>query len=877
HRLTTGGVARLGDVRINDGATLTLTGDVAQRDGSTLTIGQGASGVLNTGVPVNAGPAEGSSWTVAGNAALTDSYTFTINNTGALVFNEGAVIRTNHFVIPNAVSPSLFTITFAGALPDARVYARGNVSIGDNVARDLPGPVFLAPGAAAHDLDFFTLVMNGHGAPVGAAPHQSISIGSNSAIGSLSLVGAVGAVTNAAVTTDIEIRGNVLIPPNTTLRAGITLPDTIRIHVAGYYGAPFTPQPSRGARWFQTANLGTETGAGGTFVPNSGTVEFGRHGDFTAAPLGGAGRTFRIAGNTTWYNFVSHEPMADILFSNHPHEHKVSSWFRIYPRDAFGLLDQTQARMINLSRLTDTGLVPFTDASSDWIPPSSPNNDFWVLELQPGSRLDLDHVFLYYNWASRAIPLPIGEEADFLVIATPYYSSEQWSSFPALGNVRFMPSLDTFYHYSYFNVNWFVTDEFFYAFTEDSTGSGRIDRIRIQAAFDIMGVNDVFEGVPAFSQFEIEVEGFTIDTSLRGGAYNGIQRVDELTGDLNDRNSIYVWLNPRSYSDGNATPRWRVVRNGSLRDNITGAILMGLSNPDWRPTFDTVPPRINYALAVPGHSEIYIRMSEPVSSLDFVTLGPVLGGGAISPLSGGREFLITGVAPFTLEELASGTHFFQIENVGDGTPFVPDLRNNPYTDNPYTFMLPSPRVPVDWGYSGYVEVRGWYVTGSTNVPFQTIPAGPLPPTREWYTGGGSPAVMGNLMCPDAHDSNMLGVYGSGKHRVTDLLISVPPATVNDAYYFVWPLWARYDSAPAPDDTLGWGVDRPTLPPQGGFMGPGGLTDTTIIWDFTGRRFLELDDITMQFRRNNLLGTPVGITNVELVFGSGVPSGNKSDA
>ncbi|MCL2374586.1 MAG: hypothetical protein FWC65_05025, partial [Treponema sp.] len=41
--------------------------------------------------------------------------------------------------------------------------------------------------------------------------------------------------------------------------------------------------------------------------------------------------------------------------------------------------------------------------------------------------------------------------------------------------------------------------------------------------------------------------------------------------------------------------------------------------------------------------------------------------------------------------------------------------------------------------------------------------------------------------------------------------------------------------------------------------------------------LELDDITMQFRRNNLLGTPVGITNVELVFGSGVPSGNKSDA
>ena len=844
--------ARLGNVRINDGTTLTLTGYAVQRTGSTLTVGQGASGTLII---------TGHSWRVGGTSG--DPYTFTVNDTGTLVLSGNSVLRANNFAV-NSGSGLFFyggsrlhtgdfliasfdaaapvAVEFRGA---ASVYVSGNVSIGDGVTF---GSGFYTAGI--HDeLNIFTTIMSGGGA------HQQMSIGAGATIGSLRLT---GNGTHVTILTDIEIRGDVLIEPGTTLQAGLNPGDSRRIHVIGYFGPhPANPNAGPGARWFQTPysymNVNTDlvqvTGHGGTFIPNSSTVEFGVP---TNTPVG---RTFRIAGNTAWYVFACHEPLADILFSNYipGHRHTVSSELALRPLREDLTLDDAQARMIKLSRLTNRGLIPVPDGGQPHIPPDQPHDHFWFLYLHSDARLSLHHVFVHYNFSSRRIPLPFGDMATLLIIAFPYHSLREPpipTPAPVLGNPRTMPSFadspDYFMYYSFFNVNWFILNEFFYSFTEDANRNGRIDRIRAQAAFDLNG---------DFSAFDAEVDGYTIDRS-RG--HNGFQRADEITGDPSDRCCIYIWLVEKPYSDAGATLTWRVTRNNSLKDFATGSILIGLPYPDHgdQRTFDTVPPRINYAFTLPGHPEIFFQMSRPVAPDLSTPSGNLTDLGRIAPSRFEREFLVTGINPFSLEELAAGNQFFQIDNVRDGAAFVPDIRSAPAGDL-YRFLFPSPRYPVDWNYSGYVEITGWFeAPGSPdNVPFRTVPTDPtampppLPPIRDWDFAAHN-FRLGNLICGPAHGGI---IYGSALHRVTDMLISIPPRRIDENRFFVWPLWARYEDRLdiLDNDVLGWGNHNR---PQAGFMGPGGsgFDDATIIWDFTGRRFLELYTIILQSRLNNNL-------------------------
>jgi hypothetical protein len=85
------------------------------------------------------------------------------------------------------------------------------------------------------------------------------------------------------------------------------------------------------------------------------------------------------------------------------------------------------------------------------------------------------------------------------------------------------------------------------------------------------------------------------------------------------------------------------------------------------------------------------------------------------------------------------------------------------------------------------------------------------------------------------------VYGKGKHRVTDALVSVPPKDGNDNRYFVWPIWARYTD-PANPAAVGnenfWDEQ---------------INDTGIIWDFSGKKYLEERDTTLQVRVHSDLG------------------------
>jgi len=822
--------ARLGNVRINNGTVLTLAGNITQRSGSSLGIGQGISGRL---------VAVGFSWQIGPGGAAN---TFTVNN-GELFFGSGSELHAGGFFVPSASPPSAapaFGITFGGP---AAVYVSGNVNIGSNVNLDNG----FYTHTANDELNIFTLVMNGNG---------TITSGTGAAIGSLRLTAGADVV----IATDIEIRGDVLIEPGTRLQAGLNPADSRRIHVSGYDNPLGAEGP--GARWFQTAGLNTSSGPGGVFVPNSSTVEFGRQTDDP-----GAGRTFQIAGDTTWHILACHEPLANMLFSNHPHTHNVRSVFRIEPRRADGSIDDTFApngRMIRLSRLTDTGLVPFPHGYRPYVPPAVPNSDFWYFYLSSGAELHLNYVYITYSFSRRRIPLPLGHPTRFLVIAVPYYSLRPLPQYgdPALGSPREHHIADS-WHFSFFNVNWFAADNFFYSFTEDSNRNGRIDRIRAQAAFELMGENDTLDrtpgGIRAFDLFDVEVDGYRIDRS-RG--VRGFRRVSEVTGHDSDRDSIYIFLEEKPYSDAGAVLTWRITQNESLFDLTTRSIPIGVPAHGNHHTFDTVPPRINYAFTLPGHPELFFQMSEPAALDDDVFFdGALTGLRRLRDLGRGNEFLVElGTDAYTIQQLAAGGEVFRLNNVRDRAPFVPDRRSQPELDI-YYFMFPSPKYPIDWDYSGYVEITGRFDGPGMpfNKPFAPVnPSNTLPPIRDWdFTA--PDFRQGNLLCGHAHGL-AVGVYGSGVHRVTDMLVSIPPQRRDEVSYFIWPLWARYEDRPdSPDGELGWDANVSAFRPGHGYMGPGGsgFSDATIIWDFTGRRFLEQDSIIMQaLLGSGLSGTPL---------------------
>ncbi|MCL1927856.1 MAG: hypothetical protein FWG07_03560 [Treponema sp.] len=756
-----------------------------------------------------------------------------VNYKGEVFFDLGSELHTQDFLAPQAGSVSPYTYTFNGP---ASIWASGNVDIRD----DAPGNVFIT---APNELNIFTLVMDG-GGPVQFLHCEQVGSSSHAAIGSLRLT---GNGTRARIINSIEVQGDVFIEPGTTLYAG-NPGDSITIHVTGY---------SAGAKWYQTdyLELGKIDGPSGTFVPYNSTVEFGSRTDFPA------GRTFEIAGDTDWYNFSCFEPKADLLFSNYGvssdlHSHTIHNRFTVEPRHTDNTLYGSATditNMIKLSRLDDTQLIPNTNnIIGQYGPPTAPNNDFWYFYLGSGAELFFNFVYLNYSYSQRRIPLPYGDPAQYLVVATPYYNRDPDN--PNVRDPRLNNDLEDAGHWSYYNVNWFVANNFFYSFTEDSNGNGKIDRIRAQAAFELMDRTETSPetGYRAFQYFDVIVDGYEIDTSRGDRGYDRVPNASDC---------IYIYVREKPYLDGGATLRWRIERNQSLMDATTKSIFIGDPGHGYHQTSDTVPPRINYALVLPGHTELFFQLSEPVDTDLSDGIMVNLGSGSFAPQTnlGRGEFLVQ-VTPYNLDQLAAGTEYFDLDNVRDTAGFVRDRRSQPGVF--YSYQYPSPKYPKDWDYSEYIEVRGWYFPDDPiYIPFTTVapnpadPPPPLPLIRDWGTSSTPPSRLGNLMFGKTNGlSDVAADYGSGKHRLTDLLISIPPNDISAGssqhnYFFVWPLWAKYASEDSGlDDLLG-----NTLHPGYGYMGHDGsnLIETSIIWDFTGKRFLERDDIVMQSRISNV--------------------------
>ncbi|MDR2049528.1 MAG: hypothetical protein LBP69_08745, partial [Treponema sp.] len=289
--------------------------------------------------------------------------------------------------------------------------------------------------------------------------------------------------------------------------------------------------------------------------------------------------------------------------------------------------------------------------------------------------------------------------------------------------------------------------------------------------------------------------------------------------------------------------------------------------------------------------EVYVQFSEPVA-VDGSAAVTVTGSSVhadlfrLLPGSGDTEMLIPLTVPYTVSSLASASPpAFTIDGFRDKAPYVEDVRSSPSsTNNLYPYLYPSPKYPVDWNYAGYVEITGNGLSGTDGKAFTVVPpaGGPLPVIKDWTTQPASADQKSGNRLDNGGDGVVPFPYGKDEHRVTDVLISVPPADLNAAplRYFIWPLWAKYRESPLdgsllpnPDDVLGTYVNTGY-----GFMGPGASSiynDRDIIWDFSGKRFLEASsyvtgagyDTTMQVKVSVSSGAPnmVYAFNIDSLF------------
>ncbi|MDR2303120.1 MAG: hypothetical protein LBE10_00840 [Treponema sp.] len=429
---------------------------------------------------------------------------------------------------------------------------------------------------------------------------------------------------------------------------------------------------------------------------------------------------------------------------------------------------------------------------------------FWDFDLRNSARLDINRVRIFYSHSIRRIPVPGPNDPDGRIVQA---DSSQGLYYESKG-----------YWEGYFDVNWIRMDSFYYSFTEDSNRNGRIDRIRIQAAYELMGKAD------AFSEFDIEVEDYEVDAS-RG--FRGYERVETMP----NRDGIYMYLKEKDYNDTGAILKWKVVKNDSLFETITGSTRIGRVN-EIGETIDTVPPRINYALALPQRSQIFFQVSEPLVSIagkdmffSFTRLSDAfttrLRLDQVRKVSD-TEYLLYLDEPLGLEDLLTGNAGFAISDAADLAVRAYDV-NNFYPDAP---MYPSPAYPVNWDYTEY-----------RSVLYEDRHQGIMIPQNRFFDDTG--------INPDHGQS----------HRATDMLISLPPAAANDSNYFIWPVWARDNETARPETSDFWSAQE---------------TDFGLVWEFSGRGILQHRDITIQARLNPVFsiqaaGNTYGNYNMEVYY------------
>jgi hypothetical protein len=430
--------------------------------------------------------------------------------------------------------------------------------------------------------------------------------------------------------------------------------------------------------------------------------------------------------------------------------------------------------------------------------------------MRPGATLVMDWVDVFYsNARSNPINVPDHVRANYLIIP-----GEPDATIPR------------------YDFKWLSKLYALFSYTEDTDYNGKLDRIRVTTE----------SGVGSdFSDFDVEVEGYAID---RTKGTNGFARA----GSFN--RTLYFYLVEKDYNDTGTTPRWRVLRNTSLRDFVTGTKRFGTLETgatDYMTPGDTAWPTFGYALALPGQAQQFVHLSEyVVTNAGGTPSGPDLGlGGAptFAASSGNGISEACGPGPArTTAALATGASNITL------TATLRDMGRAPLWITPdYDSLAPAsddPRYPPAAGYGADPDL---YVMAASKGDADRSPS-PGPSSFNLGNGG-----------EGAHNV----------HRASDLLISVQPSSVagvwsqaNPDSCFAWPIYAMDQVR----TTLTEAEISALTPAQTAAQGIG------LIRGFDGTQWLRDQDWRMQVRSPGSLGTPSVVydSNVAAAYLSAVP-------
>lgn len=232
---------------------------------------------------------------------------------------------------------------------------------------------------------------------------------------------------------------------------------------------------------------------------------------------------------------------------------------------------------------------------------------------------------------------------------------------------------------------------------------------------------------------------------------------------------------------------------------------------------DTAWPIIGYTLLIPGQTTAFVHFSEPIVTLAGATPAASdfdAGGSGIAAVTGSGPGIAEATWTTTAlgaATLAAGATDFSF----DGT--LRDMGAAPLWDTAYDNQIigePNPTYPPS---SGYTADPNGYALAAGKTQADRIVVNPFELD---------------------HD----GSYTTG-HRVTDALISVPPALATDTAYFVWPIYAKDQVSLSLDDAA---IEALTAT-ESHLMGPG------LIRAFDGTQWLRDQDLKIQARRSAASG------------------------
>ncbi|MBN1523085.1 MAG: hypothetical protein JW904_01275, partial [Spirochaetales bacterium] len=361
-----------------------------------------------------------------------------------------------------------------------------------------------------------------------------------------------------------------------------------------------------------------DSSGGGTFAPDTGTVEITNH---TPA---GAPDTSVINGSNSFYQFICNADDKVITFT-------AGTTTTILAAGRFEIDPVSGAGSEITMQSSATPGAPY---------PGGPTPDFglgaiaqqWSININIAASRLIQHVDVDLSWSTN-----------FIVIEE------------TLVNVVWC-------------YNWGSTNPVLETYTIDDEPNGKID-IYVRTAATL---NDDFTG------FNVTIDGYLLDTTYTNGCDTGTTPNDNwfIIRLRQDRTTTGT-----RGLDTDATPTWRIDSNSSLLADGTTSKYVMLSGAEETAT-DNAAPIIGYSLAAGGGYQVFVHLSEPVyngaAPAALVPANFSFGGNppTIQQINS-REYLLTFPAVIDVADVIAGTPV-TYTNIVDQVGLTLDAAASPY-------------------------------------------------------------------------------------------------------------------------------------------------------------------------------------------------------